>query len=268
MTALTLYSQIPTLDLGLSNLFPQVRNDLRFLTSFFVIRIALNLFMVFDCSRSTSRDMFDNAWMPTAMLSLALLLHVMWFKGGVTGYLRRHAKTASQPLKDPVMKAADRIDSTVDSGLPDASDDPALLSPEDSPIITPHTPSTGAVPLRDSLFFSNLPALPNLASIPNLGHLPTVSMPNLPSLAELTNALHAHRENINFGFKDAVKMRIGEQRDRFAGLAGARGINLPNFGNLGLRRRQGVKETAQMFSDLDEADDRDARLGAEEVVAE
>ncbi|ORX33755.1 hypothetical protein BD324DRAFT_584583 [Kockovaella imperatae] len=238
--------EVPTLDLGLSNLFPQVRNDVRFLSSFFIIRIVFNLYFALDCARPSSRVIFDNAWMPTVMLSLALCLHVMWFKGGIVGYLKRQSKTSKSGSTSAVSEIMEN------PGLSIPATDSCPESPEDSPLITPHTipltPSASATSQKDNSFFPNLSSLPNLANIPHLGQLPTVSIPNLPTLAELTTALNNHREHMNFGFKDAVKSRIGEQRERFAGLTANRGINLNlggALGNMGLRGRPGSKGISQ-----------------------
>ena len=252
--------QVPTFDLGISNLFPRLRHDERFLTSFFLIRIAFNLVLLLDCIRPSSRHMFHVAWMPPTMLSLALTLHVLWFKAGLAGYLkRRSAATATAAAaSDNAVEQLSELDSAKRTEA--GSTDSPLETPEDTPLITPHTPTTGPISVRDSSFFPHFPALPHLPNMPNLGHLPTVSIPNLPTLAELSNVLQAHRDNVNFGFKDAVKTRIVEQRERFAGLTGGRGItiNFPSLSGMSMGRRAsttddrtGVQSKPQDLNGLD-----------------
>lgn len=237
--------ELPTFDLAISNLFPAVRSDVRFLTSFFLVRIVFNIVLALDCVRPSSRAMADDSWIPFGVLSLALALHISWFRGGLMGYLKRRAASraktatpvteesdpvsaaaATEAMSELVVDTATAIDPTVSqTTLPPTSPG----TPEDSPLVTPRTPSMGPLSLRDSYIIQSLPNLPTI-TIPTLADLPTVS---IPSLSELTAALPKGigRDNLHFGFKDAVRSKWDEQRERF----GAMGLDL---GAMGMRRRQ------------------------------
>ena len=133
---------------------------------------------------------------------------------------------AADAMSELVVDTATAIDPTVSqTTLPPTSPG----TPEDSPLVTPRTPSLGPLSLRDSYIIQSLPNLPTI-TIPTLADLPTVS---IPSLSELTAALPKGigRDNLHFGFKDAVKSKWDEQRERF----GAMGLDL---GTMGMRRRQ------------------------------
>ena len=217
--------ELPTFDLSISNLFPQIRNDLRFLSSFFLIRILFHAFLLADCVRPSSRAITQNSWIPMGTLSLAFVLHASWFHGGVKGYLRRHAKgqamgkiTATEHLVDDQMEILAEVDPLAYEALEGL--EPG--TPEDSPLVTPYTPKTYPM-------LSNLPTLPNFPTMP---HIPSVS---IPSLSDLTAALPA-REQLDFGFKHAVKSRWEEQKDRFAGMRQGGGMRM-NLDRVGFRRR-------------------------------
>jgi hypothetical protein len=195
-------AQIPTLDLALSNLFPSIRNDLRFLSSFFFIRILYNAVLLIDCLRPSSRAIVGGSWVPAASLFLAGCLHVSWFQGGVAGYLKRQRKQNNMAKQDPVEVFQDLDTSEIIS--------PAG-TPDDSPLVTPYTPSITPMSLRDSY-------LPTLA-------IPSLSLPALPSFPTTDR---------NFGFKDAVKSRWDERRVVLGGV----NLNLQQ-GAMNLRRRFG-----------------------------
>ncbi|WWC69267.1 uncharacterized protein I206_103205 [Kwoniella pini CBS 10737] len=190
--------ELPTFDLGLSNLFPSVRNDLRFLSSFFVFRILYHVYLLIDVARLYSRSYMGDSWVPTIMLGLALLMHISWFKGGLSGYVKRQSKIEANVnvnsqmdnKQDLIIDAVSEYDISVKEVLP--------ITPEDSPLITPRTPSVGPSLL-----------LPHI-QIPNL------NLPNLPSFTELTAALNREKlvESGN-GFKEAVKHRWDEQKEKF-----------------------------------------------------
>ncbi|ORY28305.1 hypothetical protein BCR39DRAFT_535393 [Naematelia encephala] len=214
--------EVPTLDLAVSNLFPSIRNDERFLVTFFLLRILFHAILLIDCARPSSRLITDDSWMPTILLALSGALHVSWFRGGLNGYLKRRAtdksksKSKAKRLDEPLVDTAIAFDPTVlDSTLPLPG------TPEDSPLVTPYTPSQTPMTLRDSYIFTNLPALPAIPAI--------ISLPTIPPLSELTAA----------GFKDAVRNRWEEQRGRFT-----RGGAL---GGLGLRRRKGKDTETQVL---------------------
>ncbi|WWC89754.1 uncharacterized protein L201_004680 [Kwoniella dendrophila CBS 6074] len=206
--------ELPTFDLAISNLFPAVRNDFRFLSSFFIFRILYHTIYLIDCARPSSRAYMGNTWIPTIMLSLALLMHISWFKGGIMGYLKRHNKAKLKyndkkknaimvgcEISDPVIECAIQLDETVNQELlleeNENEDENGGKTPDDSPLITPRTP-------KQNPLLTNLP-------IPNLSNLPTVLIPsinNIPGLASLTNT------SAN-GFKEAVKHRWDEQKEKF-----------------------------------------------------
>lgn len=211
------------------------------------------------------------------MLSLALVLHASWFQGGLTGYLKRRrgalrkkgvkavqeevalekenheaGETSvlisnydadNDPINDvpslvPVSSAAKSI---APSGLLAPSTPPAALTPDDSPLVTPYTPSQTPLTLRDSYIFNVSVQLPNI-TIPTLPNLPTVSIPSIPSLSDFAAVLPLLpvRPDLNFGFKDAVKNRWEEQRGRFTGMGIGRGGSM-----MALRRRGGSKGEAE-----------------------
>ena len=216
--------ELPTFDLAMSNLFPSCRNDLRFLSSFFVIRLAFHLGYLVDCLRPSTRATMDGSWVPTGVMSLAFILHASWFHGGVKGYLKRARKATGTPTS---------ISANV-SAMADFDEVQSMPgTPEDSPLVTPHTPRSGAI--------LSLPALPAIPQLPNLAHIPTVS---IPSFSELTAALQS-REQIAADFKHAVKNRWEEQKDRFTEMrrGAGEGMNLNlNLGRLGVRRRGVLQE--------------------------
>lgn len=216
--------ELPTFDLAISNLFPALRNDFRFLLSFFLIRISFHLAYFIDCVRPSSRKVMGNAWTPLLMLLLAFAMHVSWFRGGVMGYLKRRSKATPDTMAaiapgEPTL--ADFSSFVENKGGVEYENESG--TPDDSPLITPHTPRT-------------VPNLTNMPQLPNLAHMPTVS---IPSFSDLTAALHAREQA--FGFKEAVKNRWEGQRDRFAEIRRKNGVAL-TFGGVGVRRRAGIQK--------------------------
>jgi hypothetical protein len=217
--------ELPTFDLAISNLFPVLRNDLRFLSTFFLIRLAFHLVYFFDCVRPASRQLMGGAWTPAVMLLLAFAMHASWFHGGVVGYLKRQSKARAEAESlDTPMSSAALLSGTPNRRFASFGSSSDLSTPDDSPLVTPHTPRT--------LPILSLPSMPHM---PNLSGMPTVS---IPSFSDLTAALHAREQA--YGFKEAVKNRWGEQRDRFAGMRRGGGMGM-NFGGLNLRRRGGAE---------------------------
>lgn len=221
-----------------------------------MIRIAFHLVYLLDCLRPSSRAVTDGSYVPVGMLSLALVLHVSWFRGGLNGYIKRQKLSRKgrkirssevteeeeemvELLNDPIVDTAATFDPTIPSNtLPST---PPLLAArataddDDSPLLTPFTPGTTPMTLRDSYLFTSLPTNLQSLTIPTFPTLPTVSIPSIPSLSDLTaNLPLAARE---FGFKEAVKNRWEEGRGRLGELRMAGG------GAMGmLRRRAGGAE--------------------------
>jgi hypothetical protein len=128
-------------------------------------------------------------------------LHVSWFQGGVTGYIKRQRRqTTVKETQDEPME-----------NLLEPTDISPVGTPDDSPLVTPYTPSITPMSLRDSY-------LPTLA-------IPSLSLPALPSFPTTER---------NFGFKDAVKSRWEERRVVLGGV----NLNLQQ-GAMNLRRRFG-----------------------------
>ena len=194
------HAKIPTLDLALSNLFPSIRNDFRFLSSFFLIRIVYNAILLVDCLRPSSRAVIGGSWVPAASLFLAGCLHVSWFQGGVAGYLKRQKKQ-NDKIQEETFESIEMLN-------PESS---PLGTPDDSPLVTPYTPCMTPMSLRDSY-------LPTLA-------IPSLSLSALPSFPTT---------DMGFGFKDAVKSRWEERRVVLGGV----NLNLQQ-GAMNLRRRFG-----------------------------
>lgn len=219
----------------MSNLCPSVRQDLRFLTSFFIFRIAFHAYLLGDCLRSSSRAVTDGSWVPSIMLALAGALHVMWFKGGVTGYLKRLArsKAKTESVEEPCSTVGEILDqSSITTGEPvleSLDDSPG--TPDDSPLMTPRTPSQTPFVL---------PAIPSITipSFPTLSNLPIVSIPTIPSisglsLAEIRATLNTEGAFKLKGneFKEAVKGRWEEHREKFVERTGL------SLGAMRMRRR-------------------------------
>ncbi|BEI81556.1 hypothetical protein CcaverHIS002_0207160 [Cutaneotrichosporon cavernicola] len=222
--------ELPTFDLAISNLFPGLRSDERFLTLMMMTRIMFNAWLLADCARSSSRAVTEGSWVPIVVLALAFTLHTSWMHGGVSGYLRRRtkaAKTAKEaeaatiaaaektPLLLPMTPA---LDPTTPSLNP--------VTPDESPLVTPRTPGLPATLIRDNFF-------PNI-SIPTMPNLP---IPAIPTLSDMAAALPQAKANLNqlqFGFADAVNRRWEEQREKLAAHRGA----LAARGEALLRRRR------------------------------
>lgn len=210
----------------MSSLFPRVRHDVRFLSSFFLIRILFNAVLLIDCLRPSSRMVTDRSWVPSTMLFLAGCLHVSWFRGGLAGYLRRQQVLASTSSSSTIqLDAPADIASDLAASVPANAKDLSATapdSPEDTPLVTPRiTPFT----LRDSY-------LPTLA-------IPALALPKVPDLYGLTSSLPTR--DLNFGFKDAVKQ---QWEDRRAVLDGMR----LHLGGLGLRRRAGATKEDEVLA--------------------
>ena len=196
-------------------------------------------------------DVTEGSWVPSIILTIAWLLHVSWFHAGVNGYLKRRSKGVNAPtcnktvieVGNVVVDTAAQVDPTV---LATLSQTPSGGTPDDSPLVTPFTPNTGSTILRDSFFpslsnFPNLPQFPSLSYIPSFPQLPQLAnipamptMPAIPTFSDFTAALN-NRDQINFGYKHAVKSRWGEQREKYAAVR--EGMTMDSM-NLDLRRRQ------------------------------
>ena len=204
------------------------------MSSFLVIRIVYHIIILIDVLRPVSRHIMHDAYVPIILIALALGLHVSWFRGGLTGYLKRRqtkakAKKSNEDkatIDHPTIADEAKIDRPV---LYPPSTSPQMIAtteptPEDSPLVTPYTPSQTPMTLRDSYILNNIPTL-------------TLPTQLIPSLSDITAALPKSvrdRQPINFGFRDAVKSRWEEQKGRFGPAGRGMGFTL---GGLGLRRR-------------------------------
>lgn len=203
----------------MSNLYPSVRHDLRFLASFFIFRIVFHAYLLGDCLRSSSRTVTDGSWVPSIMLALAGALHVMWFKGGVTGYLRRlgRSKAKADSAEEPCSTMGGIPDqSSITTGqLALESLDDSPETPDDSPLMTPRTPS------QTPFIFPAIPSI-TIPSFSTLSNLPVVSIPAISSisglsLAEIRATLNKEGKFKLKGteFKEAVKGRWEGHRESF-----------------------------------------------------
>ncbi|KAK4687042.1 hypothetical protein P7C73_g3077, partial [Tremellales sp. Uapishka_1] len=215
--------ELPTFHLAISHLIPSLRDDLLFLSLMFATRIAFHAFLLAHCALPSSRAITDGSWVPTAMLALAGVLHVGWFRGGVIGYLKRQRRSASKAAPKPTSELKE--DSMA---LPPLVDDDT----EESPIVTPYTPSQTPMSLRDTYF-----PIPTI-SIPTMPNLPTVSIPSLPF--NIPNG---------DGFKDAVRGRWEELEEKGGSFMRDRGRDLEN---LGLKKRRVGKAEIRIAGDEDD----------------
>jgi hypothetical protein len=149
------------------------------------------------------------SWVPAVLIASALPLHVMWFHGGVVGYLRRRrskkptsetetvtqspfassAQAEPQVLKDAAHNDIEILASPVaaDASKWDALAPPtpclgaAPLTPPETPLMTPAT-SLGLSGAGSGYFFQNVnSSLPKLPSLYQL-QLP-LGLPNLREYA-------------------------------------------------------------------------------------
>jgi hypothetical protein len=211
----------------MSNLFPSVRNDERFLGLMLLTRILFNVVLFVDSLRPSSRRLMDDSWAPGIMLGAALTLHSLWMRDGVAGYLRRRSKAkaakvaASAPAPVPV---ENQKQLAVADGEPHllAIPDSGTRTPDESPLVTPYTPSQPSLIIPQNLF-------PNI-SIPTMANLPIPNIPTLSGMAAALPQAKANLNNLHFGLKeakDAVFERWEEQRERLA----AAGLRLRRWDN-------------------------------------
>ncbi|WWD16108.1 hypothetical protein CI109_100533 [Kwoniella shandongensis] len=139
------FEELPTFDLAISNLFPHVRNDLRFLVTFFILRLVFHTRVLVDWFLPSSRAMMGYAYVPCIAAVLAWILHALWFHSAVKGYLKRRRSASritrstttpssmDQKTEDPIVDAVSKVDSTIiDSTLPPTPDDVHLVTPRTS----------------------------------------------------------------------------------------------------------------------------------------
>ncbi|KAL1411022.1 hypothetical protein Q8F55_001967 [Vanrija albida] len=172
--------ELPTLDLALSNMFPALRSDERFLGLMVAFRIVLNLALLVDTLRPANRALMGYSLVPSVMLALALAMHASWLHGGITGYLKRRKRAARVAAEKAAAEAA--------------AEEEAVLTPDESPLVTPFTPSQPSVTIRDGLF-------PNAA----FANLPIPHIPALKGLSEALPQAKASLSDLQFGIKEAVK---------------------------------------------------------------
>lgn len=231
--------QLPTFDLAISHLFPSMRNDLRFLTTFFVLRIAFHTVYLADCMRPSSRLVTNDSWLPSILIALAGVLHVAWFHGGLNGYLKRKRSAKKQSLVETLDQPIDtlvKVDPTILEALPTT---PEAQTPDDSPLVTPHTPSIAPMSLRDSYLFPNI-TMPTMPNLPTMS-IPAISSMSIPTILTFSDMAAAFPKSLNTehlgGFKHAVRLRWDEQRGMFAGMSPrGRGMSM-RLSGLGFRKR-------------------------------
>ncbi|RDB16601.1 hypothetical protein Hypma_002800 [Hypsizygus marmoreus] len=95
--------EIPTFVLGISTLYPRLRNNILFATSFFMTRICLHIILGISYFFTENRvHATGGSIIPALLLTLILPLHVMWFVGCVKGFIRRAAQKRSAQLTPSV----------------------------------------------------------------------------------------------------------------------------------------------------------------------
>ncbi|TXT13633.1 hypothetical protein VHUM_01000 [Vanrija humicola] len=174
--------ELPTLDLALSNMFPAVRSDERFLGLMVAFRIVLNFALLVDTLRPSSRALMSYSPVPSVMLGLALAMHASWLHGGITGYLKRRKRAATKAAEEKAVRAEAE------------EEDAGALTPDESPLVTPFTPSQPSVAIRDGIF-------PNAA----FANLPIYNIPALKGLSEALPQAKASLNDLQFGIKEAYK---------------------------------------------------------------
>jgi hypothetical protein len=176
-----------------------------------VARILFNMVLCVDSLRPASIALMDNSWIPATMLTAALSLHASWMYGGVKGYLRRQSR-ARAAAKAAKAAAAEKLHIETETERV-ALESPAdgLATPEESPLVTPYTPSQPSMYIPQHLF-------PNI-SIPTMPNLPIPNIPTLSGMAAALPQAKANLDNLNFGLreaKEAIRERWEEQRERIS----------------------------------------------------
>lgn len=91
--------EIPTFVLGISILYPQLRNNAVFAVTFFMTRISLHIYLTIAYLFADNRaHATGGSFVPAMLLTGILPLHVMWFVGCIKGFIKR----AKQPAHPPV----------------------------------------------------------------------------------------------------------------------------------------------------------------------
>lgn len=101
--------ELPTFLLAISTLYPKLRNDIVFATTFLATRIIFHIGLLASyIPKSTRLAAVGGSFLPAILFALAFPMHVMWFIGCIKGFIRRakarHETAATATL--PVPSAA------------------------------------------------------------------------------------------------------------------------------------------------------------------
>lgn len=99
--------ELPNFHLALGTLFPRLRHDATFLALFFLIRIGFHAYLIGASVLPSNRELMGGSWVPLVLLVMAMPMHVLWFVGGLRGYLkRRQRKRIAAATKQQVQAPA------------------------------------------------------------------------------------------------------------------------------------------------------------------
>jgi len=94
--------EIPTFVLGISSLYPQLRNNVMFAVTFFATRIVLHAVLAFSYYSFENRlATTDGSLVPAFILALIFPLHLTWFAGCIKGFIRRAASRRIESTPTP-----------------------------------------------------------------------------------------------------------------------------------------------------------------------
>lgn len=91
--------ELPTFLLSIATLYPKLRNDILFATTFLATRIIFHIgLFVSYLPKSTRVIAVGGSFVPAILFAVAFPMHLMWFIGSVKGFIRAR-KLVSKLLK-------------------------------------------------------------------------------------------------------------------------------------------------------------------------
>jgi hypothetical protein len=96
--------QIPTFVLGISTLFPHLRNNALFAVAFFSTRISLHVILAVSYFSKENRiHATGGSVIPATILAVIFPLHVSWFIACIKGFIRRASQKQATTHPIPVI---------------------------------------------------------------------------------------------------------------------------------------------------------------------